>query len=524
MIALPLRLPGACSDDAQGGTGPGNAGESPGPEQMLAAATAFLPILMHLLQSPQHRVAYPAPNREESATTQTTAEAGGLHTATADDSAPVPGAGTPVPAVLQRADTFSFPAVLTKADPAGRETALRVLSAVPPRDARPENTSAPKPGPLQIAPDAGAAAIPPIASAGPEQPAAPVNGTPDSARVVIHLSRPRGNGGAEAVATPPAGADFPRLMADVIALQRPVPARSPAQEPAELPVPPAAPADPEPECSPARVAALSAREKAPGPVTRPPAEPPADRTRTAVARATPDDSPGSTVEHSEPATVGRGAPPRPATDQQAVPRAPAPERQVARTAERHSRPETGGPESRPSSGQTRETLRNLFPLLQQGRGTDAVRVKPAERSGSVSGLPRELVSSILDRVVRELVITGARGGTEARLALKPESLGELVVHIAMDDNVMTAKIEVTQPSAKAVLDAGMPQLREALAARGIAVQQIDVFTSPDAFPRQGREQRDARQRQAGGRRPATAAAEAVALPRMLGYNTIELSM
>jgi flagellar hook-length control protein FliK len=189
-----------------------------------------------------------------------------------------------------------------------------------------------------------------------------------------------------------------------------------------------------------------------------------------------------------------------------------------------SQPESETNERTPAEGHVREPLRNIFPILQQNRVGDFVRGKAAERGVGVQGLPRELVRSVLDRVVRELVITGAKGGTEARLALKPDSLGELLVHISMDDNVMTAKIEVTQPAAKAVLDAGMPQLREALTARGISVQQIDVFTSTDSMPRQGREQREGRPRSGGMRRPEAVVAEAVALPRMLGYNTIELSM
>jgi flagellar hook-length control protein FliK len=544
MITLPMSRPEQRSESAPAATVPGSSGESPGNAESLAAASAFLPVLMQVLIAPQTQVVCPAPNREESAPMQGGVDA--CDTTPLHVQVPVdPSAGSLAPA--KSATSGLVPALqlptsandlapvqkaseepLTAEERAGSTHRIQLLrldgrslpaiadGAVERKEAASFQKDLPRVS------DSGQANKP----AGVRQPDLPrsTGGLPagEQGGSAVQVSFRRSSG------TQPA--DVPRLMADLIAATGRTPGREYSLERSVSPEGPA-PAAPDrsnedtlrpgTEAGPAaKVVQLTTHKELKHAMSAkgdelPEQEPPApgrefstaesvtDRTDSGPAKAVPS----GRQEAPEAATGSGDRAPAPAQEQPGVVRA-------------------GGerPGTEAGDGQARASVHTIVPALQQGRIADIMRGRPLERAAGVQGLPRELVSSVLQRVVRELVITGAKGGTEARLTLKPDSLGELLVHISMEENVMSARIDVTQPAAKAVLDAGMPQLREALSSRGIAVQNIDVFASTDTMPRNTRDQRDGKPKNGGLRRDAGSAAEPVLLPRMLGYNTIELSM
>ncbi|MCX6139029.1 MAG: flagellar hook-length control protein FliK [Ignavibacteriales bacterium] len=111
--------------------------------------------------------------------------------------------------------------------------------------------------------------------------------------------------------------------------------------------------------------------------------------------------------------------------------------------------------------------------------------------------------------------------TEIRITLKPESLGEMVVKVSMEDGRVKAEIEVGSASVRAIVEANIPALRDTLISRGVDIQKIDVTTEGDSGSRHASSQQEPRQkgRQDNG---VFTSAEQYSAERNMGYNTIEL--
>lgn len=520
MLQLPMARPGPRAESAPGGPVPGSPGESPGSGEAAVAASAFLPLLMQVLIAPPSQVACPAPNREESAPVPgggigsrvepTLMFTGGtpLPPGPAGDGAPgavPPAAGGPAPDLTApRRETRgpeapegpSVPLPTHREEPDSRPIPVRVSLPDLRTGRAPDET-----GERSDAREKPASAT---TSRGPEEPAG--KGMPAAfslpprsrftpaqtengeasrliARLVSARSGPLASSGDTGVESRTAG-EYAR--AKVMNAKEPeVPSvRQPREAAPREPVAPPERLRPDQRAAAPAGASDESAESAPGPVRGP-------STQQSAEKPTNDDA-GPSAARGEEGTPAVGA--------------------------------GGGGGGEETPGPPKQAPNNVFPLQLHSRLGDILKARMAGQAPAVQGLPRELVSSVLDRVVRELIITGAHGATEARLTLKPDSLGQLLIHISMDDNLMSAKIEVTEPSAKVVLDAGMPQLRDALASRGISVHQIDVTTSPDTMAGNARDRREGKQKGSPFPRMETPVAAGVFTPRMLGYNTIELSM
>lgn len=82
----------------------------------------------------------------------------------------------------------------------------------------------------------------------------------------------------------------------------------------------------------------------------------------------------------------------------------------------------------------------------------------------------------LQRVARAFESARERGG-EIRLRLSPPELGALTVNVTMQDQGMTARIEVETPEARAALMENLPVLRERLAEQNLRIERFDVDLS-----------------------------------------------
>lgn len=134
-----------------------------------------------------------------------------------------------------------------------------------------------------------------------------------------------------------------------------------------------------------------------------------------------------------------------------------------------------------------------------------------------------MTASVVNQIVKGLVIRSSEKGTEARLVLEPESLGTVKLSIAVEDDKMVARINVANADVKSVVQANLPQLHEALAARGIDIRRIDVFS---AEPGSGRDRGNGSgtgQKGSSGRR-GNEDEEEVRQGRSLGYNTLEITV
>ncbi len=141
-------------------------------------------------------------------------------------------------------------------------------------------------------------------------------------------------------------------------------------------------------------------------------------------------------------------------------------------------------------------------------------------------LPHEISRSVLDQIVKGLTFTVTDTVQEMRVTLKPESLGEVVLKMKMEDGGLQAQIDVAQPAVKAAVESQITDLRQALVDRGINVQRIDVVASgQSANVADGRTNRDTRFRQKGSKRSDPVdRVEEIQQTRSLGYNTLEVTM
>ena len=162
----------------------------------------------------------------------------------------------------------------------------------------------------------------------------------------------------------------------------------------------------------------------------------------------------------------------------------------------------------------------LTPLRQ----ADSVQSSAASlpnQSGLTTG---NLEQTIMDQVSKNLSLNLHNNSSEVRIAMKPESLGEVVMKVKMDDGKVSAQINVNNVNVKAILDANVAQLHDTLLSRGIEVQRIDIVADGQAAfgsssgqnkPKQKSQQRDM---------PDVTALGQYESLRTMGYNTIELIM
>jgi flagellar hook-length control protein FliK len=142
-----------------------------------------------------------------------------------------------------------------------------------------------------------------------------------------------------------------------------------------------------------------------------------------------------------------------------------------------------------------------------------------------SQLPPDTARSVMNQVVKGFALQMNGGHSELRVKLEPESLGEVVLHVRMDEGKMQAQIDVTQAGVKAALESNLPQLRLSLSERGIDVQRLDVsFTGDHPANASGRGHGDGTSRQGLRRNAEVEAIEQYATGRLMGYNTMELVM
>ena len=94
-----------------------------------------------------------------------------------------------------------------------------------------------------------------------------------------------------------------------------------------------------------------------------------------------------------------------------------------------------------------------------------------------SQLQESVMAQITDRI--SFAQYHAQGG-EIRIALRPEHLGDLHLKVKIDQDVVTAKFVAESQEVKAIIEANLGQLRDALSQAGIKVGRFDVTVDTGA--------------------------------------------
>jgi flagellar hook-length control protein FliK len=94
--------------------------------------------------------------------------------------------------------------------------------------------------------------------------------------------------------------------------------------------------------------------------------------------------------------------------------------------------------------------------------------------------PAEIIKQIVARTNRQ----GTREGGEIRIQLKPDYLGPLNLRVTLERGALTAHLVTQSQRVKEAIEAGLPQLKQALEDQGLRTDQIAVSLGNDSFSAQ----------------------------------------
>ena len=83
---------------------------------------------------------------------------------------------------------------------------------------------------------------------------------------------------------------------------------------------------------------------------------------------------------------------------------------------------------------------------------------------------------VLEQIVQQAQLVLSQGRSEFSLKLKPEALGELRVHLILEDGRVSVELIAQNAQAKALMESHLPQLRLAFREQAIEVGQFAVYT------------------------------------------------
>lgn len=90
---------------------------------------------------------------------------------------------------------------------------------------------------------------------------------------------------------------------------------------------------------------------------------------------------------------------------------------------------------------------------------------------------------VAPQIVQAMRLLATDGGGEARVLLKPEYLGEVLILVKVADGGVTATVQAESPAVRQWAETHEPSLRQALGAQGLRLEQLTVSAEvPDAAP------------------------------------------
>lgn len=90
------------------------------------------------------------------------------------------------------------------------------------------------------------------------------------------------------------------------------------------------------------------------------------------------------------------------------------------------------------------------------------------------------IRSVRSQAMRGVAAALTQGDQSVTLKLEPATLGEMRVKLKMNEGQMTADFEVSSTEARRLLERSSGELRQALEARGVQVEKIEVQLAPTA--------------------------------------------
>ncbi|MHA6484397.1 flagellar hook-length control protein FliK [Paenibacillus sp. strain BS8-2] len=121
-----------------------------------------------------------------------------------------------------------------------------------------------------------------------------------------------------------------------------------------------------------------------------------------------------------------------------------------------------------------------LPLIHADNVRDFASLLKGTSTPSAYVLADEFAETMEGLIVQKFDIKSISGGTEAKLILFPEHLGQVDIKISMQNGILTAVFQADNAMAKDMLENQMLQLRAALQAQGLNIEKLEVTQSSSA--------------------------------------------
>jgi flagellar hook-length control protein FliK len=98
------------------------------------------------------------------------------------------------------------------------------------------------------------------------------------------------------------------------------------------------------------------------------------------------------------------------------------------------------------------------------------------------------MQEMIDSIRATIEIAARQGATQARIALQPEELGQISIHLSQTSEGLLARVSAETPAAAQALADGRSELRQSLGSLGLPLLRLDIssYGQSEARERQDR--------------------------------------
>jgi flagellar hook-length control protein FliK len=136
---------------------------------------------------------------------------------------------------------------------------------------------------------------------------------------------------------------------------------------------------------------------------------------------------------------------------------------------------------------------------------------------------RTTVQSMLEQLSKGVSVAVNEQHSEMKIVMHPESLGEVTLRVQVEEGKVSTSMDVQQTQVKQTIEANIPQLREALSAKGLTMDRIEVTTAQNGLTGESARNRQGNERKKG-RQEFELMPEDEASVKLYGYNTVEYTI
>jgi flagellar hook-length control protein FliK len=156
-----------------------------------------------------------------------------------------------------------------------------------------------------------------------------------------------------------------------------------------------------------------------------------------------------------------------------------------------------------SAAATASSTESVADLFAPGEAGDA----SATSQESLPGASGVDLQQMIESVRATIELASRQGVTQARIALQPEELGDIRIHLSQTADGLLARVTADTPAAAAALADGRAELHQSLSSLGVSLLRLDIGSSAQQQAGNGEARFAGGSETSGGARQSTAAEE-----------------